>query len=774
MRRDGSWRIWIVAVLVGVGLQGAVLAGSHSAESNVTEVDTRELSWIVRAWADKNGNNSYDAGEELSGAEVYYGSRTTSCGQTGPDGTLPISKAPRKWASILIRKAIHPERTVKAGHDAVDGWMFTLWIDSDVGATDSSDGDGTWRSYTLNAYDEATAYSGDPVNIQLAHPVFEWHLVVATEVSSSGFHDKLRAGFMEASKYLYDVTDGQMKFGKIAIYENVSQESNAWKRADIVVFNQSDYWPNAHVDGIRSEQPTHIHLGTTWGGFLGLSDDPDNRDYFRTIIHEFGHYAMGLYDEYKNGLGEEWGDRLLTWKRMPLNYGLMDSQYTASEMSAYRDYLRDYLEGVALSEITAEIAEHDLAHSASWYPCWQWVEHVFQRDYESFPIEIVVPRYGYYQGFGLHTSGARSGPVRIPDPYVPCVFTNIVTAAPSSGTVTVFSEASSVTPVIIQVLVNGVPVGGAVVVRHPNGQERVNLLGVTDKGGGLEAYGVGIGDVLVARYKGREGRLIVENPDASAPIQIQLEGAVKLTSQGPGQSLGEDHGILVWAGASLEATNWLDLRLVAGAALLGAPLVVIHPDDGAGESVNMKATSPNDYWGAVQLADAVGGTVELRCELTGAGAISSADQFALEFVTPTNNATVYSRDGWVDLHLVAGVTTTNALALIYAGNAPVILPAGFDKVKVGPVYCLSLGNGTNLNSQSAVLNIHYREADLVGVDETTIRLYEWDEAAWSWNEVPSSLSPDKNVLSVALTHLGVFALFAERTQDIIPPGLIAT
>ena len=70
---------WVVRLSLGLAV-GIILlpplaqAATSSAESNVTAVDTRDGgTWTVRAYADRNGNTNYDAGEELAGAEVFYG-----------------------------------------------------------------------------------------------------------------------------------------------------------------------------------------------------------------------------------------------------------------------------------------------------------------------------------------------------------------------------------------------------------------------------------------------------------------------------------------------------------------------------------------------------------------------------------------------------------------------------------------------------------------------------------------------------------------------------
>jgi hypothetical protein len=186
----------------------------------------------------------------------------------------------------------------------------------------------------------------------------------------------------------------------------------------------------------------------------------------------------------------------------------------------------------------------------------------------------------------------------------------------------------------------------------------------------------------------------------------------------------------------------------------------------------MLMESPVQFSGSLGLGDSEGGTVEVACTNAQGNWLSSADQFAVEGVTPAEDADVYSRDGWVDLHLQPGTVASNSLAIIYAGYAPTIMPTGFTKAKVGPVLSLSVAGGADLNGKSAAVNVHYREADLVGIDETTIRFYRWNQTTNIWDEVPGGISVDENVLSAMLTNLGVFALFADGTADVTAPGAI--
>jgi len=149
----------------------------------------------------------------------------------------------------------------------------------------------------------------------------EWRLVLFelaialewTPPAADPYASELRAGFRLASGYLYDLTDGQMAFGPY----NATTGGSTWESADIRVRAANDYRPTAQVGGmvptaIRYMTPANqgpvfssgeIWLGRNWDGFDGT--DPINGAWttvsgYRTLVHEWLHYALFLYDEYQS------------------------------------------------------------------------------------------------------------------------------------------------------------------------------------------------------------------------------------------------------------------------------------------------------------------------------------------------------------------------------------------------------------------------------------------------------------------------------------------
>ena len=763
-----------------------IFACGDSADSPSFLVDTVGINyWFLRAWADKNGNHIYDTGEEIGDANVYYGGRTPSYykGRTASNGTICIHEPLRKGWLIFVQKVVYQEPAIKAGHESVDNVMFNLWLDSDGGGYDqTSNWDGTWATRIVTTNDMTKAASGEAVSIHLGHPVFEWNLVVASHISSSTFITQLQEGFRNASDYLYDVTDGQMKFGKVAIYSNVAEGSEIWNNADMVIYTSNDYQPNSDnsVNGIRDSGAKHMFFGNDWTGW---SDPPSvnpphfpNQDvYFWTIVHEFGHYGLDLYDEYINGWGSkaDWATyRANHPDEVPDNYGLMDDQYNSSEMSSYNDYLPSYGPFVWGNEITKELMQHDLFWGFGWYPCWQWVENNFEKTYNGIPVEIIVPPYGYFRG---PFAEDRTGPEDIPPPYETCepfLAPETIRGLALTGT-GIFSDSTVLDPMQIQVSFNGKPAPGSPVLKKPKGSNNVNFLGVTDTVGRLRAYDISEGDMLVARYRGMESAHVVTAADLLSSININIQNPkVQIYTNILQTDLTDDLGLVIYGSVSTVPANQLTITINSNKTLAENPEVVVHLNDGPGINVTTYAIGDNRYSGTLDIGDAVGGTIELNCDSNDGQNIATTDLFALEGVTPSAYIVIRSRETRAEFHLQPGSTTVDCVGVIYTSFAPTIIPDGFDKIRVGPIFSALLGETTDLNGTAGVVNITYSDTDIMGVDQTSIRLYGWDDINGTWNILPSGVSVSQHVVSATITNLGVFGLFADSTDDTNSPGRI--
>ena len=120
-----------------------------------------------------------------------------------------------------------------------------------------------------------------------------FNVVVSLEWDAdANYLQSLQNGFSKASQYLYDVTDGQMLFEQVTIRDN----GQSWPYADFHFFANIIQWPEGDVWGWHSLTET-IRTGRYWqvnDRVIVWSDDLGAR----TMVHEFGHYGLGLYDSH--------------------------------------------------------------------------------------------------------------------------------------------------------------------------------------------------------------------------------------------------------------------------------------------------------------------------------------------------------------------------------------------------------------------------------------------------------------------------------------------
>jgi hypothetical protein len=104
---------------------------------------------------------------------------------------------------------------------------------------------------------------------------------------------RLEWAFRRASDFLYDVTDGHMAFGQV-----VFGGPELMPYADIQIAASNRLRGRSWVGGIHDRDknmPIRLGRGVWLNGFTIPWDEPEG---YRTIIHEWGHYALHLKDAY--------------------------------------------------------------------------------------------------------------------------------------------------------------------------------------------------------------------------------------------------------------------------------------------------------------------------------------------------------------------------------------------------------------------------------------------------------------------------------------------
>ncbi len=233
---------------------------------------------------------------------------------------------------FIIRTRLHRQSAVKGNRHDLDGFMFTLYADNLI-----IDEDGNVHAQTL------PASVADTIDLYLTRTSFGYNLLVSVEWPADNAYVRgLENAFRRASNLLLDISNGQAYFEKVAVYD----DKRFWNDADVRIHASNGQWPSAEVYGIR-ERDAFInmppkHFGEKWTNVIRSFTDllliPDNQPHIEMLVHEFGHYGFGFYDEYQ--------DRDKKRIHHFTNFGFMDGWPKASEMQtemsafddlAYRD-----------------------------------------------------------------------------------------------------------------------------------------------------------------------------------------------------------------------------------------------------------------------------------------------------------------------------------------------------------------------------------------------------------------------------------------------------
>ena len=132
------------------------------------------------------------------------------------------------------------------------------------------------------------------IDVDGNRPLVGFRVVFSVEWDApADYLDDLRQGALLASQHLYDVTDGQMFWEYVDIFDN----RTGWDWTDYRVQLHNQTWPQGDVWGIvETNRVIWIPRVFGRGAFPTLSWT--NWDAYPTLDHEFGHYGLGLWDEY--------------------------------------------------------------------------------------------------------------------------------------------------------------------------------------------------------------------------------------------------------------------------------------------------------------------------------------------------------------------------------------------------------------------------------------------------------------------------------------------
>ena len=184
------------------------------------------------------------SGSTVSGARVYH--EGNYIGVTNTSGSITVNNV-EVGDTLAASYLVYTEPAVKAGHTmgGSSAWAWRVYLTS-VDIPDS----GTPQLFTVSDTSQVQV-----LTVRKDQALIGVHIVAVVEFdATSAYLDDLEQSLINASAFLYDVTDGQMLYEVIEIYDNT--ENGA--ASDYVFLADNSVGPNAYYWWHGKEHRTHI------------------------------------------------------------------------------------------------------------------------------------------------------------------------------------------------------------------------------------------------------------------------------------------------------------------------------------------------------------------------------------------------------------------------------------------------------------------------------------------------------------------------------------
>jgi len=548
-----------------------------------------------------------------------------------------------------------------------------------------------------------------------------FNLIVSLEwKADQTYLDQLKAAFKSASDYLYDVTDGQMALGQVTIYLNREK----WAEADIQISANNMTRPHTFVGGMFDPTRTEgIKLGRLWNGNtanIGAWNEPNG---YRTIIHEFGHYAFYLYDQYFMRKLDADGDvsevaatctslNVRSGTEQPTNASLMYYQYKASELS---DINRNWSENCLFTEQYRQIGQSDWQAMAQHYQGTKW--------------QLISPTL---RGMVM------AGPTQFPTELLPFPNINIELGTPGDR------------PAPIELTIANKdcqPLANVSVTAYPKGPNKPIDQGFTNNQGQIKLYGVKTGDVIrVATLNGGLSGKFTLGDDTAYQLTLRPTSSNRQMTTLPYLTLIPDssgHGVVVSLEQASPNSSFTAEIIPHDAAQTSqlAPLIL-------GSSNSYSVTFSNFAVGS--------GSAQISNTLD----ILLNANYNFQPVWRDRDNNLYSDDGNLEMYLPPQAIDGDGYAII-ADTGYLPTPPNNGLEVIGSAYNIRLSGSIAALDKQAILRLHYQS----NINNyTDIAVYYWSPVTTTivttptWENIGGAQNEVDNTWVVSRKSLGIYAL----------------
>ena len=684
-----------------------------------------EAPWLIRVVDDR--------GNAIAGVSVYADRQAITQTLTGPTVTNRaglLSPGPIEMGTALVALVEQAEQpTARAAHD---GWAYRTYL-----TNLTLDAGGETQPFTVSGPGEQRLI------VRRNSPLILFNILVSIEWDADEEYllsvaDALR----KASDYLYDVTDGQMAFDQVSIYDR----ARYWSHADFQISTKNTVRPYAFIGGITSDDTAHaIRVGRFWNGSSGNQGDWNEPCGYRTLIHEFGHYGLYLHDEYFVRLVDAEGHftgqapaactgvDVLNNDGDPTNASVMYYQYNASELADWERWTVN-CQNTEQARVNGE-------------PDWQTVV----RHYGGTEWELNAPS---------SRGSVMAGPDVFPDHLLPFPI------------IEVHDEGGGGTPCQLTVLgPDGNPFPNALVALYTTPYSYTVAIdqGLTGQNGRLTVYGAQEGDTIqAASFDGAYAGALTVDARTSYTLTLSATRPTTLAAH-----IGGSSPYLNLIPGSEGDSLLLEVHgAPAGSLPLGA---VVIPGAGGGspQATSLAYSTGKDaYVGQVSLGGVGLGSGKVQVSgVAGGQWVSINSDYNLLRVLDGQPNDLVSEDGNFQLHIAAGSLLHHADAyavVLPTGYVPGPLPAG--KQVVGSAYDVRFSGAATGLTKPGLLRLYYHPEVMGSISDLAI--YQWNATTEEWMDVGGQRIELDNSMAAAVEQFGTYMLMGGEPSRTYLPSVL--